>query len=75
MWRNVGYAKNKLYTSEDQYELCDIIAYFSSCANMNIYGMKLSEAEDIYYNLQKKKRKKKSYCDVLLQQQGLQQLV
>lgn len=59
MWRNVGYAKNKLYTSEDQYELCDIIAYFSSCANMNIYGMKLSEAEDIYYNLQKKKRKKK----------------
>lgn len=60
MWRNVGYAKNKLYTSEDQYELCDIIAYFSSCANMNIYGMKLSEAEDIDYNLQKKKKKKKA---------------
>lgn len=72
MWRNVGYAENKLYTSEDQYELCDIITYFSSCANMNIYGMKLRISTITY---KKERKKKKSYCDVLLQQQGLQQLV
>lgn len=57
MWRNVGYAENKLYTSEDQYELCDIITYFSSCANMNIYGMKL-RISTITYKKERKKKKK-----------------
>lgn len=59
---------------------CVTSLLFSAPVQTWTYMGYIDKAEDIYYNLQEKKKSKKkklqwSYCDVLLQQHGLQQLV